>query len=104
MRLYNFLGKDTHALFSPSQVQLHATHRHRVFKMQNFRQGKKVFDVNLSLEAQPITRASMAKQLLAIPLMSFKVTAGIYWQALKIGLKGVPFLGHAHEKTNNKET
>lgn len=73
-------------------------------KMQNFRQGKKVFDVNLSLEAKPITRASMATQLLAIPLMSFKVTAGIYWQALKIGLKGVPFLGHAHEKTNNKET
>ena len=73
-------------------------------KMKNFRQGKKVFDVNLSLDAQPITRASLAKQLLAIPLMSFKVTAGIYWQALRIGLKGVPFLGHAHEKTNNKET
>lgn len=73
-------------------------------KMQNFRQGKRVFDVNLSLDAQPITRASLAKQLLAIPLMSFKVTAGIYWQALRIGLKGVPFLGHAHEKTNNKET
>jgi DUF1365 family protein len=36
--------------------------------------------------------------------MTVKVTAGIYWQAIKIWLKGVPFLGHAHEKTNNKET
>ena len=72
--------------------------------MQNFREEKKLFDVKLDLYAQPITRLSLAKQLLSIPLMTVKVTAGIYWQAIKIGLKGVPFLGHAHEKTNNKET
>ena len=73
-------------------------------KMQNFRQGEKVFDVNLSLDSEPISSASLAKQLLSIPLMTVKVTAGIYWQAIKIGLKGVPFLGHAHETTKNKET
>lgn len=73
-------------------------------KMQNFRQGKKVFDVNLSLDARPISGVSLAKQLFSMPLMTAKVTAGIYWQAIKIALKGVPFLGHAHEKTNNKET
>ncbi|MFL2499735.1 MAG: DUF1365 domain-containing protein [Porticoccaceae bacterium] len=73
-------------------------------KMQNFRRGERVFDVSLNLDAQPITRASLAKQLVSIPLISVKVTAGIYWQAIKIWLKGVPFLGHAHEKINNKET
>jgi DUF1365 family protein len=72
-------------------------------KMQNFRQGKKVFDVNLSLVAKPISRVSLAKQLLSMPFMTAKVTAGIYWQAIKIALKGVPFLGHAGEN-NNKET
>lgn len=73
-------------------------------KMQNFRQGEKVFDVHLSLDSEPISSASLAKQLLSIPFMTVKVTLGIYWQAIKIGLKGVPFLGHAHEKINNKET
>ena len=73
-------------------------------KMQNYCEGKKVFDVKLDLNAQPITGSSLAKHLLRIPLMTVKVTAGIYWQAIKIVLKGVPFLGHAHEKINNKET
>lgn len=72
--------------------------KHLLVKMQNFREEKKLFDVKLDLYAQPITRLSLAKQLLSIPLMTVKVTAGIYWQAIKIGLKGVPFLGHAHEK------
>ena len=71
-------------------------------KMHNIRQGERVFDVNLSLDSQLITSASLAKKLLSIPLMTAKVTAGIYWQAIKIWLKGVPLLGHAHE--NNKET
>lgn len=66
--------------------------------MQNRRQGKKLFDVELSLQGHPINSANLAKQLLKIPLMTTKVTAAIYWQALKIWLKGVPFLGHGGEK------
>ena len=66
--------------------------------MQNRRQGKKLFDVELSLQGYPINSANLAKQLLKIPLMTTKVTAAIYWQALKIWLKGVPFLGHGGEK------
>lgn len=67
-------------------------------RMENHRQGDKVFDVALSLDAQPINSANLAKQLLKIPLMTAKVTAAIYWQAAKIWYKGVPFLGHAGEK------
>jgi DUF1365 family protein len=72
-----------------------------IVKMENHRKGTKIFDVALSLKAQPINSKALAKQLIKIPLMSVKVTAGIYWQALKIWIKGVPFLGHANE--NNKK-
>jgi DUF1365 family protein len=67
-------------------------------EMQNHRQGKKVFDVELCLQAQPINSINLAKQLLRIPLMTAKVTAAIYWQAFKVWCKGVPFLGHGGEK------
>mgnify|MGYP002632943812 CR=1 FL=1 len=70
-------------------------------KMQNHRDGKLIFDVALRLQSQPISARTLAKQLLKMPLMTIKVTVSIYWQAIKIWRKGVPFLGHAHEKTNN---
>ncbi|MFP4079584.1 MAG: DUF1365 domain-containing protein [Ectothiorhodospira sp.] len=39
-------------------------------------------------EARPLTDAELLKALAAMPLMTFKVIAGIHWQALKIWLKG----------------
>jgi uncharacterized protein len=75
-------------------------------KMQNHRQGQRVFDVELDMRAQPITSASLATQLARLPLMTAKVSVAIYWQALKIWLKRVPFLGHNGdypEKNNKRE-
>lgn len=72
--------------------------QHLLVEMQNHRQGKKLFDVELSLQAHSINSSNLAKQLLKIPLMTAKVTASIYWQALRIWCKGVPFLGHGGER------
>ena len=44
--------------------------------------------------ARPLTDAVLARLLLRSPLHAAKVVAGIHWEALRLWLKGVPFLGH----------
>ena len=38
----------------------------------------------------PLTDASLLYNLVRFPLMTFKITASIYWQALRLLAKGVP--------------
>jgi DUF1365 family protein len=62
----------------------------------------KVFDATLVLNQQPITGFSLAKILIKFPVITLKVTAGIYYEALKLWLKGMPFYEHPkHSTTQN---
>ena len=63
-------------------------------KLSNLQNGERIFDASLSLAAEPFTPGNLSRAVLSFPFMTFKVAAGIYWQALKLWLKGVPLIPH----------
>lgn len=62
--------------------------------MEDWSGSEKVFDADLAVRAEPISGSSLARSLLRSPVTSVKVLAAIYWQALVLKLKGVPFFAH----------
>lgn len=52
------------------------------------------FDATLSLERRELEPRTMRRILLRYPALSVQVVAKIYWQALRLKLKGAPY--HAH--------
>lgn len=62
--------------------------------MENLRQGEKVFEAGLELAARPLDGTGLARALLHWPCMTARVIGAIYWQALLLKLKGVPFCPH----------
>jgi len=55
---------------------------------------KKHFDATLVVRRTPLTRKEVHRSLRKFPVEAIKVTAGIYWHALKLKLKGAPFYTH----------
>jgi DUF1365 family protein len=84
--------------FNPMAMQYHwrsnTPDRRLILHMENTEGAERVFDATLSLKAQPMSAKSLNWLLLRYPFMTAKVGLAIYWQALRLFLKGVPV--HAH--------
>jgi DUF1365 family protein len=66
-----------------------------IVHIENYKQKELHFDATLALSAVPLPATNT---FLRFPFITYKVTAAIYWQALKLWLKGIPF--HCHPRKN----
>lgn len=69
-------------------------HESLLVRIGNRRQGRDIFDATLALRRRPLTGRNLATALASFPLLTAAIIAMIYWQAVKLWLKGTPF--HAH--------
>jgi len=70
--------------------------------MQNLEGGRRVFNASLSLREQPVNGPNLAKVLARYPFMTGKVIGAIYWQALRLWLKGAVFHEHPMHYPSSK--
>lgn len=71
--------------------------------MENKVNSDKVFDATLILKRYEFTSYQCARVLILFPVMTVKVIAGIYWQALKLYLKKVPVYDHSSKLDNESK-
>jgi DUF1365 family protein len=62
--------------------------------MEDHAGEEKVFDATMNLQRRPITAGTLAWALLRFPWMTGQVVFGIYWQALRLWMKGTPIFDH----------
>jgi DUF1365 family protein len=63
-----------------------------------------LFDATLTLSRRPMTGWQLARVLVVYPLMTAQVIAGIYWQALRLRWKGVPYHPHPSQTATDPTT
>lgn len=64
------------------------------FKLANEQEGRTVFQAGVDLRRRDISRGSMARLLVRYPPATAATLARIYWNAVKLKLKGAPYFSN----------
>lgn len=56
--------------------------------------NRKVLDATMMMKRQPFTSRGLWQLIAQTPIQTVKIVTGIYWQALRLWLKGAPFYSH----------
>ena len=60
--------------------------------IENRDQTGKLFDATLTMIQKPLTSRNLLRELVKTPVLTAAVVIKIYWQALKLWVKGVPYV------------
>ena len=63
-------------------------------KISTLRNNRDIFDATLTMTRRPITSKNLNLALLRYPVITARVVAAIYWHALRLWTKKVPFVPH----------
>ncbi len=65
--------------------------------------GADCFQSGMRLALAPMSAPAMLKQPLRFPLLTLRVVVAIYWQALRLWMKRIPFFDHPGRDAVNRE-
>ncbi|MCA9191545.1 MAG: DUF1365 domain-containing protein [Planctomycetales bacterium] len=84
-----FMGLDQqyHWYFTDAGQQLHVT-------IENHDRSGQLFSASLELCRRPFSKLRLAMLLIQFPFITAKILIAIYWQALRLWLKRIPYVPH----------